>query len=117
MPEAVAAQAALAIFHEVPRELTIEATAEEIVLREPRGEWRFTIGGKNSAMAVPGGTLRSKSRWDHVTLRQEFSSAHKKLVKSWSIDASDHLPLSNGSTASPRILNREPCSAGSKRIV
>jgi len=93
MAEEVAAQTALAILHEVPKELTIEATADGIVFREPRGEWRFKIDGKNSAMEVPGGTLHSKSRWDHGTLRQEFSSAQKKLVKSWNIDANDRLVL------------------------
>lgn len=93
MAEEVAAQTALAILHEVPKELTIEVTTDGIVFREPRGEWRFKIDGKNSAMEVPGGTLKSKSRWDHATLRQEFSSAQKKLVKSWSIDANDRLVL------------------------
>jgi hypothetical protein len=93
MAEEVAAQTALTILHEVPKELTIEATADGIVFREPRGEWRFKIDGKNSAMDVPGGTLHSKSRWDHGTLRQEFSSAQKKLVKSWSIDGNDRLVL------------------------
>jgi hypothetical protein len=93
MAEEVAAQTALAVLHEVPKEVTIEATADGIVFREPRGEWRFKIDGKNSAMEVPGGTLHSKSRWDHAVLRQEFSSAQKKLVKSWTIDANDRLVL------------------------
>ena len=93
MAEEVAAQEALSILHQVPLEMTIEATAETVTFREPRGEWRFTIDGKNSVMEVPGGRLRSKSKWDHATLRQEFSSAQKKLVKSWSIDANDRLVL------------------------
>ena len=93
MAEEVAAQTALTILHEVPKEMTIEATADGVVFREPRGEWRYKIDGKNSVMEVPGGTLHSKSRWDHGTLRQEFSSAQKKLVKSWSIDANDRLVL------------------------
>lgn len=93
MAEEVAAQTALAVLHEVAKEMTIEATADAVVFREPRGEWRFKIDGKNNAMEVPGGTLHSKSRWDHGTLRQDFSSAQKKLVKSWSIDANDRLVL------------------------
>ena len=74
-------------------EVTIEATAESVTFREPRGEWHFKIDGKNNGMDVPGGTLHSKSKWDHATLRQEFSSAQKKLVKSWAIDANDRLVL------------------------
>ena len=93
MPEEVAAQAALTVLHQVPVEVTIEATVESVTFREPRGEWHFTIDGKNNGMGVPGGTLHSKSKWDHATLRQEFSSAQKKLVKSWAIDANDRLVL------------------------
>jgi len=93
MPEEVAAQTALTILHQVPMEVTIEATAESVTFHEPRGEWHFKIDGKNNSMDVPGGTLHSKSKWDHATLRQEFSSAQKKLVKSWAIDANDRLVL------------------------
>jgi hypothetical protein len=91
--EEVAAQAALSVLHQVPMAMTIEATAETITFREPRGEWRFAIDGKTSVMAVPGGTLRNKSTWDRGTLRQEFSSAQRKLVKSWTLDANDRLVL------------------------
>jgi hypothetical protein len=91
--EEVAAQAALSVLHQVPMELTIEATAETVVFREPRGEWRFTIDGRNAAMEIPGGTLHSKSRWDRGALRQEFSSGQRKLVKSWIVDANDRLVL------------------------
>jgi hypothetical protein len=93
MAEEAAAQAALSVLHQVPTELTIEATAETVTFREPRGEWRFTIDGKNSSMAVPGGTLRTKTKWDRATLHQEFSSAQRKLVKLWSVDANGRLVL------------------------
>jgi hypothetical protein len=58
--------------------MAIEATAEAVIFREPRGEWRFTIDGKNSVMDVPGGRIHSESKWDHGALRQEFSSAQKE---------------------------------------
>jgi hypothetical protein len=93
MAEEVAAQSALSVLHQVPLDVVIEATVDTITFREPRGEWHFQIGGKNSTIEVPGGSLRSKSKWDHAALRQEFSSAQKKLVKSWSIDSSDRLVL------------------------
>jgi hypothetical protein len=41
----------------------------------------------------PGGTIHSKSKCGKGALRQEFSSAQRKLVKSWSIDANDRLVL------------------------
>src|SRR5262249_16441323 len=89
MAEEVAAQSALSVLHQVPMDLTIEATADTITFHEPRGEWHFRIDAKNSTMQLPAGTLPRRSRWDHAALRQEFSSAQKKLVKSWSIDAND----------------------------
>jgi hypothetical protein len=44
-------------------------------------------------MEVPGGTLRTRSKWDRSMLRQEFSSAQRALVKTWSVDANDRLVL------------------------
>jgi hypothetical protein len=93
MPAEVAAQAALTILHEVPIELRIDASAEGVTFRDPRGEWHFRIDDKNSTMEVPGGTLRTRSKWDRGVLRQEFSSAQRALVKTWSIDANDRLVL------------------------
>jgi len=113
MAEEVAAQAALSVLHQVPLEMTIEAAAETVTFREPRGEWRYTIDGKTSVMDVPGGTIKHKSRWDRGTLRQEFSSAQKRLVKSWSVDANDRLVLtetlesSRSSSQSKAVFDRQ----------
>ena len=93
MAEEIAAQAALATLHQVPLEIVIEAHAGSVTFREPRGEWHFTIDGKNASMDVPGGTLHSKSKWEKGALRQEFSSTRRKLVKTWSVDAQDRLVL------------------------
>ena len=93
MPAEVAAQTALSILHEVPIELSIDARAEDVTFRDPRGEWHFKIDDRNSTMEVPGGTLRTRSKWDRNMLRQEFSSAQRALVKTWSIDANDRLVL------------------------
>jgi hypothetical protein len=93
MAEEVAAQAALAILHEVPLEIAIEAHVDSVTFRDPRGEWHFNVDGKNATMDVPGGTLHSKSKWEKGVLRQEFSSARRKLIKAWSIDAQDRLLL------------------------
>jgi hypothetical protein len=115
--EEVAAQEALGILHQVPLEITIEATADTVTFREPRGERRYTIDGKSSVMYVPGGRLHSKTKWDHATLRQEFSSAHKKLVKSWSIDANDRLVLTEkfesfaSNSESKAVFDREPAAS------
>lgn len=93
MAEERAAQAALAVLQQVPSELTIEATPAEIVFLEPRGRRVYKIDGKNASMAVPGGVIKVKSRWDRVTLRQEFSSTRQTLRRSWSIDADNRLVL------------------------
>jgi hypothetical protein len=93
MPAEMAAQTALSVLHEVPIEMTIDARAEEVTFRDPRGEWHFKIDDRNSTLEVPGGTLRTRSKWDRSTLRQEFSSAQRALVKTWSVVANDRLLL------------------------
>lgn len=93
MPAEVAAQTALSILHEVPIEISIDAHAEDVTFRDPRGEWHFKIDDRNATMEVPGGTLRTKSKWDRGLLRQEFSSAQRALVKTWTVDANDRLVL------------------------
>ena len=92
-PEEIAAQAALDVLHQVPLEMKIVASETEIRFVEPRGERVFKIDGKTGSLEVPGGSIKAKSKWERLALRQEFSSANRKLVKTWSIDASDHLVL------------------------
>lgn len=91
--EEAAAQAALAAIQQIPLELTIEATATEMKLVEPRGESLFKIDGKNAEVGVPGGKIKVKSKWERGKLRQEFSSALQALVRSWSLDAAGRLVL------------------------
>jgi len=93
MPEEAAAQTALDVLHQVPLEMRIEASPAAVTFIEPRGQWEFTINGKTTNMQVPGGAIKVKSRWDHSTLRQEFSSTERKLLKSWSLDGDGRLVL------------------------
>ena len=88
-----AAQAALAMIQQVPFELTIAATPAEVRIVEPRGESLFRVDGKTASVEVPGGTIKVRSRWDGNALRQEFSSAQRMLRRSWTIDASNRLVL------------------------
>ena len=49
------------------------------------------IADRESLLPNPGFLIQSK--WDHSALRQEFSSAQRKLVKTWTLDANDRLVL------------------------
>lgn len=91
--EEAAAQVALAAIQRVPLELTIEATATEMKLVEPRGESLFKIDGKNATVDVPGARIKVKSKWDRGSLRQEFATALRALVRSWSVDSQGRLVL------------------------
>jgi hypothetical protein len=93
MDEEAAAQAALTTIQQVPSELTITASGESIEFTEPRGASVFKIDGKNATVAVPGGAIKVKSRWDKGSLRQEFSSTQRILKRAWSIDDQGHLVL------------------------
>ena len=91
-PAEAAAQQALVVVQQVPAEMTIEATAVQVKFVEPRGDSVFLIDGKNTAIDVPGGAIKVKSRWDHrAGLRQEFSSTQRVLHRTWSVDATGRL--------------------------
>jgi len=90
-PAEAAAQQALAVVQQVPAEMTIEATAAQVKFTEPRGDSVFQVDGKNTAIEVPGGTIKVKSRWDRGGLRQEFSSTQRVLHRTWSLDATGKL--------------------------
>jgi hypothetical protein len=88
-----AAQSALSLLQQVPVELTIDASPSQITFVEPRGRSVFQIDGRSATVDVPGGTIKVKSRWDSASLRQEFSSVQRMLRRSWTIDAANHLVL------------------------
>jgi hypothetical protein len=91
--EEAAAQTALSMIQQVPLELTIEATATEMTLVEARGQSIFKIDGKNATVGVPGARIKVKSKWERGSLRQEFATALRALVRSWSVDSQGRLVL------------------------
>ena len=93
MPGEAAAQAALNVLHQVPLELQIIATPGDVSFIDPRGKWDFKVDGKTIQMQVPGGTIKTKSKWEKGGLRQEFSSTERTLLKSWSLDTNGRLVL------------------------
>jgi hypothetical protein len=93
MREEAAAQSALRILQQVPLVITIVATATDVKFTDPRGEWAFRVDDKTTAMDVPGGQIKVKSKWDKQTLRQDFSTVQRKLVKTWSIDGNNRLVM------------------------
>jgi len=88
-----AAQRALVTVQEFPPEMTIQATATQVTFKDPRGDSLFEVDGKAKAIAVPGGTIKVKTRWDRATLRQEFSSSMRIVQRTWSLDADGRLLL------------------------
>ena len=90
-PAEAAGQRALSAVQQVPRELTIEATATQIKILEARGDSVFQIDGRNTVVDVPGGSIKVKSRWDRGGLRQEFASTMRVLHRFWSVDATGRL--------------------------
>ena len=76
-----------------PRHLPIAACT--MLLKDARGEWAFKPDDKTSEMEVPRGTLKVKSKWDRLNIKQEFSSGQRKLTRVWSIDGNDRLVLTS----------------------
>ncbi|MEO6239184.1 MAG: hypothetical protein ABIQ52_19495 [Vicinamibacterales bacterium] len=91
--EEVAAQRLLHAFEEVPTDVTLTATADAITVKENSGQGTFEVNGKTIDIQADGARLKSKSKWDKDVLKQEFWSARRKVVRTWSLDPAGHLIL------------------------
>lgn len=91
--EEVAAQRLLHAFEEVPTDVTLTATADAVTVKENSGQGTFEVNGKTIDIQADGARVRSKSKWDKDALRQEFWSARRKVVRTWSLDPTGHLIL------------------------
>jgi hypothetical protein len=92
-PEELAGQAALRQLQQVAEVITIKAAADSVTFSDPRGERTYAIDGKTARLAAGGATLAVKTKWDKLTLRQEFSIPTRKLIQTWDVDASGRLLL------------------------
>ena len=73
--------------------MTIDATAATVSFTEPSGRGTFTVNGKTAAMEISGSKIKAKTKWDHAALKQELSTLRRIVVRSWAVDASEHLTL------------------------
>jgi len=92
-PEQRAAQAALATLQQVAETVTITASADSVTISDGTGERSYAVDGKNSKINIGGAEIGAKSRWDKLTLRQEFSNFERKLIKTWEVDENGRLVL------------------------
>ena len=93
-PDVLAAQAAIRDLQQIGEIVTIKATADSIAFADPRGERSYAIDNKTAKIdAANGAKLEVKTKWDKAAVRQEFSSAQTRLVRSWEVDDQNHLVL------------------------
>lgn len=92
-PEEIAGDKALQQLQRVAETLTIKASAESITFTDPRGERVFAIRDKTEKLELEGAMLSVRTRWDKLTLRQEFSNPRRKLVQTWEPDEAGRLLL------------------------
>jgi hypothetical protein len=92
-PEEIAADQALQQLQRVADTMTIKASAESVTFADPRGERVFAIHDKTDRLELEGAMLSVKSRWDKLTLRQEFWNPRRKLVETWGPDEAGRLVL------------------------
>ena len=92
-PDQRAEQAALRQLQQIEARITIKASAGEITFSDTRGERSYVINDKTSEIFVSGSPVKVKSKWEKQVLKQEFSNPQAKLVRTWSVDGSDHLVL------------------------
>jgi hypothetical protein len=92
-PEEIVAQRVLQAFQQVPTDVTIAATPVSVSFKDPTGQGTFAIDGKTVELTIEGSKIKVKSKWEKATLRQEFSTSRRKVIRSWSLDAAGHLIL------------------------
>jgi hypothetical protein len=91
--EEIAALRILQGFQQIPTDLSIVATADTVTLKEDSGQGTFAVNGKTIDLSVDGATIKTKTKWDRETLKQEFWSVRRKVTRVWSLDPSGHLIL------------------------
>lgn len=92
-PEELAGQAALRQLQQVAETMTVDASADKVTFKDARGERTYAIDDKTTKLEVSGATLLVRSKWDKLTLRQEFSNPTRKLIQTWDVDESGRLVL------------------------
>jgi hypothetical protein len=92
-PEEIIAQRVLQAFQQVPTDVTIAATPASVSFKDPTGQGTFAIDGKTVVMTIEGSKIKVKSKWERASLKQEFSTSRRKVIRAWSLDAAGHLVL------------------------
>ena len=92
-PEELAGQAALRQLQQVAEVMSITAAADSVTFIDPRGERTYAISDKTTRLDVGEARLLVKTKWDKLTLRQEFSIPTRKLIQTWDVDANGRLLL------------------------
>ena len=93
-PEEIAAQRVLRAFEQVPTDLTIAASPGSVSFTDAGGSGTFAVDGKTVELNVEGSKIKAKTKWDGMALRQDLWSTRRKVISSWTLDASNHLVLS-----------------------
>jgi hypothetical protein len=88
-----AEQAAMRQLQQIDARIAIKASAAEITFTDTGGERTYVINEKTSEMVVSGSPVKVRSKWEKQVLKQEFWNPQAKLVRTWSVDGSDHLVL------------------------
>lgn len=91
--EELAALRLLQGFEEIPADVSIIATADTVTVKETSGQGTFSVNGKTTEISADGATIKAKTKWDRASLKQEFWSVRRKVIRTWSLDASGHLIL------------------------
>lgn len=91
--EEIAALRVLKGFEQIPTDLSIAATADTVTMKEDSGQGTFAVNGKTTEISVEGAAIKARTKWDRDTLKQEFWSVRRKVIRVWSLDPSGHLIL------------------------
>jgi hypothetical protein len=85
-PEELAGQQAIRGMQAVAQTIEIAATADSVTFTDPRGVRSYVVNDKSSTIQVDGAPIRTKSKWDRSTLKQEFIFGETRVSHEWALN-------------------------------
>ena len=81
-----AGQAAIRKVQQLAPEMEIQATADKVTFIDARGTQSYATDGKTNEISLYGASINVKSRWDKMTLKQQFIYGETNITQNWELD-------------------------------
>jgi hypothetical protein len=81
-----ASAAAMSALQQLADTFSVKATGDSVTFIDPRGERTYAVDNKTTKITMGAATVTAKSRWDKLTLKQEFVSGETRVSHDWEMN-------------------------------